>query len=304
MFPGGGDPQPPSHALLISIVDAAKEARFASIWVTDHIVYSVPWMDSLLLLAAIAGRAGQHGLTIATGIVVVPLRHPITLAQSFATLDILNGGKLVIGVGEGSTQSDFDALGIPFLERRKMLEDGVIALRELLSNASISHKGPYYCFNDVTVSPRSIQRPCPPIWLSSWGSPAGLRRVARLGDGWVASAWHSTPEEFNTALGTLNSTLTALGKDPETFPNAVNTMFMFIDQDGKRARQVARPIIERSIRGPFNASDGHYLVGDYRECKALLRRWIEAGAKQVCVWPVVDPVQQIRRFGKYILPDL
>jgi hypothetical protein len=81
-------------------------------------------------------------------------------------------------------------------------------------------------------------------------------------------------------------------------------MFMFIDQDGDRARQVAAPIIERSIRGSFNASDGHYLVGDYGECKALLRRWLEAGAKQICVWPVVDPVQQIKRFGKYMLPGL
>lgn len=174
----------------------------------------------------------------------------------------------------------------------------------LLTNASVSHKGPYYYFNDVTVLPRSIQRPCPPIWLSSWGSPVGMRRVAHLGDGWVASAWHSTPEEFHTALGTLNSALTALGKKPETFPNAVDTMFMFIDENGDRARHVAVPIIERTIRASFNANDGHYLVGDYQECKALLRRWMEAGAKQVCVWPVMDPVQQIKRFGEYILPDL
>ncbi len=185
-----------------------------------------------------------------------------------------------------------------------MLEDGVVALRALLSKASVSHNGPYYRFNDVTVSPRSIQRPCPPVWLSSWGSPVGMRRIARLGDGWVASARQSTPEEFHSALGTLNSALTALGKDPEAFPNAVNTMFMFIDHDGGRARQVAVPIIERATRSSFNASGGHYLVGDYRECKALLGRWIEAGAKQVCVWPVLNPVQQIKRFGEYILQDL
>jgi len=303
MLPGG-ERQPASHALLVSIVDAAKDAGLASLWVTYHIVYSDPWMDCMLLLAAVAGRAGEHGLTIATGIVVLPLRHPIALAQSFATLDTLNDGKLIIGVGEGSTRSDFDALGIPFQKRGKMLEDGVVALRAVLTKVNVSHKGPYYCFNDVTVSPRSIQRPCPPIWLSSWGSPVGIQRVARLGDGWVASAWQSTPEEFHTALGALNAALTALGKDPETFPNAVNTMFMFIDQDGDRARQVAAPIIERTIRGSFNVNDGHYLVGDYRECKALLGRWLKAGAKQVCVWPVVDPVQQIKRFGEYILPDL
>lgn len=128
MLPGG-ERQPASHAVLVSIVDAAKDAGLASLWVTDHIVHSDPWMDCTSLLAAVACRAGEQGLTIATGIVVLPLRHPIALAQSFATLDTLNDGKLIIGLGEGSSRSDFDALGIPFRERGKMLEDGMVALR-------------------------------------------------------------------------------------------------------------------------------------------------------------------------------
>jgi alkanesulfonate monooxygenase SsuD/methylene tetrahydromethanopterin reductase-like flavin-dependent oxidoreductase (luciferase family) len=303
MLPGG-EPQPASSNLLLEMVDAAKGAGFGSIWVTDHIVYPDPWMDCMLLLAAIAGAAGRHGLTIATGVIGLPLRHPVAMAQSFATLDILSGGNLIIGVGEGSTKSDFDALGLAFPERRKMLEDGVAALRKLLCETKVSHQGPYYHFDDVTIAPRSIQQPGPPIWLSSWGSPVGLRRVARLGDGWVASAWHSTPEQFRTALDTLNSVLVSAGKEPAAFPNAVDTMFMFIDRDGDRARRVAAPIIERATRSPFEEEGGHYLVGDYNECRDLLRRWIEAGARQICVWPVLDPVQQIRRFGEHLLPEL
>ncbi len=200
ILPGVESPTP-SHHDLIEIVDSAKEAGFNAIWVTDHIVYSDPWMDCMLLLAAVAGRAGEHGLGIATGVLGMPLRHPVALAQSFATLDILSGGNLTIGVGEGSTKSDFDALGLCYEERRKMLEDGVVALRALLTTPDVSHCGPYYRFNNVTVTQMSIQKPCPPIMLSSWGSPIGMRRVARLGDGWVASAWHSTPEEFRSASG-------------------------------------------------------------------------------------------------------
>ena len=300
----GGESEPASQELLQNIVGAASESGLSSIWVTDHIVYLDPWLDCLLLLAAIAGPAKKHGLTIATGVVGLPLRHPVALAQSFATLDILSGGNLIIGVGEGSTKSDFDALGIPFQQRRKMLEEGVVVLRKLLSEHRVSHHGPYYSFDDVTVSPGSIQKPCPPIWLSSWGSPAGIRRVARLGDGWVASAWHSTPEEFREALDTLSSALEAQGRDPNAFPNAVNTMFMFVDQDRERARRVAVPIIEKTTRSPFDAGAGHYLVGDYQECRELLCRWIEAGAKRVCVWPVLEPVQQIRCLGEQVLPHL
>jgi alkanesulfonate monooxygenase SsuD/methylene tetrahydromethanopterin reductase-like flavin-dependent oxidoreductase (luciferase family) len=123
------------------------------------------------LLAAVAGRAGEQGLTIATGIVVLPLRHPIALAQSFATLDTLNDGKLIIGVGDGSSRSDFDALGIPFRERGKMLEDGMVALRALLTNASVSHKG------RITIS--MMSRCCHVVSRDRArpsGFPVGVRR--------------------------------------------------------------------------------------------------------------------------------
>ena len=303
MLPGVESP-PPSHHDLIDIVDSAKEAGFSAIWVTDHIVYSDPWMDCMLLLAAIAGRVGEHGLRIATGVLGMPLRHPVALAQSFATLDILSGGNLTIGVGEGSTKSDFDALGLPFEERRKMFEDGVVALRALLTKSDVSHQGPYYRFNNVTVAPMCLQKPCPPIMLSSWGSSIGMRRVARLGDGWVASAWHSTPEEFRAALDTLHLALARQGKDATGFPNAVNTMFMYVHEDGAQARQIAVPIIERATGTSFDPDSGHYLVGSYQECLVLLGRWIAAGAKHICVWPVLHPAQQIKQFGEHILPRL
>jgi len=131
-----------------------------------------------------------------------------------------------------------------------------------------------------------------------------MRRVARLGDGWVASALHSTPEEFRAALARLNQALLESGREPETFPNALDTMFMYIDEDGDQARRVGGPIIERVTRGPFDTGSGHFLVGDYQECKALLARWIDAGAKQVCVWPLLHPVDQIRQLGEKVLPGL
>ena len=303
MLPGAGI-DPPSAALLTDTVDAAKESGFSSVWVTDHIAYMDPWLDCLMMLAAVAGRANEHGMKIATGVIGLPLRHPVAIAQTYGTLDVLSGGNLIVGVGEGSTESDFLALGIPFKERRKMLEDGVPALRALLSGEDVSHHGPYYNFDNVTVAPRGLQQPCVPIWLSSWGSPVGMRRVARLGDGWVSSAWHSTPEEFSEAFANLKAALTGRGKDPGTFPNAVNTMFMYIDEDGDRARSVAVPIIEQTIRAKFEFEGGHFLVGSYQECQELLRRWMAAGAKEICVWPVTDAVDQARRFGQFLLPGL
>lgn len=299
-----GEAEPPTPALLDRMVDAAKDSGFSSIWVTDHIVFFDPWLDCMLLLASIAGRARERGLTIATGVMGLPLRHPVAMAQSFATLDILCGGNLIVGVGEGSTKSDFDALGISFEQRRKMLNESVVALRALLSESDVTHKGEFYSFENVTISPSSIQKPGPPIWLSSWGAPVGMRRVARLSDGWVASALHSTPEEFGAAKELLTRALLQVGKDPDTFPHAVDTMFMYLDDDGDRARETAGPIIEKSSGTPFDPDSGHTLVGNGQECRELLARWTDAGARQVCVWPVRDPVGQISKFGEQVISKL
>lgn len=243
-------------------------------------------------------------MTIATGVVGLPLRHPVAMAQSFATLDILSGGNLIVGVGEGSTKSDFDALGIPFDRRRKMLNESIVALRSLLQETNVTHQGEFYSFENVTISPASIQKPGPPIWLSSWGSPAGMRRVAQLGDGWVASALHSTPEEFGAAKELLTQALLTAGKNPDTFPHAVNTMFMYIDEDGDRAREIAGPIIEKSSGVYFDPTSGHSLVGNGQECLELLARWTDAGAEQVCVWPVLDPTGQVIKFGEQVISKL
>ena len=297
-----GEPEPPSANLLLDMVGAARDAGFGSVWVTDHVVFYDPWMDSMMALAVIAGKAQEAGMTIGTGILVSPARHPVALAQTCATLDILSGGNLVIGIGEGSTSLDFDAMGLAFDQRRKMLADGAVALRKLLSGTNVSHRGPCYNFENVTVAPRSIQQPCPPIWLSSWGSDPGISRVARLGDGWVASVLNSTPEKYHSARVRLNKALEERGKDPTTFPDAVDTMFTYVDPDRMRAREIAKPIIEASTWKPFEMEGEHYLVGDYDECEEILRRWIDAGARHICLWPVIDPVEQIRRLGQSLLP--
>ena len=301
MTAGKGEGSPASHSLLAGIVGEAASQGYTAFWVTDHIVFQDPWMDCLLMLASVAGQA--RGLKIATGVLGLPLRHPVAVAQTLATLDILSEGNLIIGVGEGSTKLDFDALGVPFDDRRKRLEEGIPLLRRLLSEDHVTHHGIYYSFENVSVEPKPLQRPYPPIWLSSWGSAIGLRRVARLGDGWVSSAWHSTPEEFGTTLRTLEGELEARGKTPATFPHAANTMFVYADPSDSRARKIAGPIIQHTT-GEFETESGHYIVGDYSRCCELLGRWVEQGCRHIAIWPVTDQVEQVRRFGQHILPQL
>lgn len=297
----GSDGKPATARDLVEIIETAAGSGFTHVWVTDHIIWFNPWMDCLILLGAVAERAAALDMDLATGVIGLPLRNPVALAQSLATIDVISEGHLIIGVGEGSTESDYTALGIPFSERRKMLEDGFPALRNLLTSSHVSHHGPYYNFDDVSVLPHSAQQPSPPIYLSSWGAPAGIRRVARLADGWIASAWHGTPESFTDGLGRLNDELPKHGKDAGTFPNAVNTMFFHVDSNGSRAHREIAPRIEAITREPYAPTAGHYLVGDGGEVREGVARWRDAGARRIGVWAVENTLEQIKRFGAEVI---
>ena len=297
----GRTPGVPARAkLLDEMAVAAGESGFRSLWITDHLLYLDPWMDAILFLASVAGRAEQYGLKLIPGVLALPLRHPVIMAQTLATLDILSGGNLVIGVGEGSTQKDFDAVELPFEERRRRLNEAVPLLRRLLTEEHVTHQGKHYSFDDISVLPHALQEPHPPIWMSSWSSEIGLRRVARLADGWVASGWHSTPEEYGASRRILDRELTARGKDPATFPGSADTIYVYTDESDKRAVEVAEPIIQHTTNA-FENTTGHYIVGDYARCRELLGMWKAQGPAHVALWPAAEPVEQIRKFGEHVL---
>jgi alkanesulfonate monooxygenase SsuD/methylene tetrahydromethanopterin reductase-like flavin-dependent oxidoreductase (luciferase family) len=121
------------------------------------------------------------------------VRGPIQTAKTLAAIDILSGGRLVVGVGPGSSPRDYAAIGLDFEERWKRFDEAIITLRSLPSEDAESFEGTFYSTEDLALEPLPTRREGPPIWIGSWGSPAGLRRVARLGDGWLASGYNTTP---------------------------------------------------------------------------------------------------------------
>jgi len=131
-----------------------------------------------------------------------------------------------------------------------------------------------------------------------------VRRVARLADGWIASAWHGTPESFADGLGRLNAELPKHGKDSASFPNAINTMFVHVDADGPRAHREMGPRIATITREPYDPTVGHYLVGDGGEVREGAERWREAGARRIGIWAVEDTLEQIKRFGAEVIAKI
>jgi alkanesulfonate monooxygenase SsuD/methylene tetrahydromethanopterin reductase-like flavin-dependent oxidoreductase (luciferase family) len=226
----------------------------------------------------------------------------VALAKSLAAIDLLSGGRLVVGVGPGSSSGDYAAVGISFEERWKRLDEAVQALRTLWLGEGPPFRGEFYSTEGITLEPYPAQRPGPPIWIGSWGSEGGLRRVARLGDGWLASAYNTTPEAFATARGTLAERLRVVGREPNGFPNAIATMFFYITEERAASERIIREVLSPTLNRPEEELRGRLLVGPAEECAEKLAAYRAAGANRIFLWPVEDELHQLATFRERVAP--
>jgi len=266
-----------SLARLTGAVDAARECGLAAVSANDHFLFQTPWLDGLTALAAVAPRSGS--MDLATTVSLVSLRGPVQLAKALAALDLLSEGRVIAGVGPGSSERDYDAVGIPFEERWPRFDAAIERLRELLALGSPLAPAP----------PNGV-----PIWIASWGSEAGIRRVARLGDGWFASAYNTTPEAFAAARGSL----------PEGFPNALVTMWTWITEDAAEADRVLLDVMAPMLRRDPETLRGQLCIGSSERCAELLSRYAEAGCRRVHLWPLGDEPRQIELAATAVLPAI
>jgi probable F420-dependent oxidoreductase len=285
---------------LLEYAQTAESVGFQALSANDHLVFPHPWLDGPTALAAVLARAG--GMVLATTVALPVVRGPVALAKSLAAIDLLSGGRLVVGVGPGSSAKDYAAVGIPFEERWKRLDEAVQALRSLWLGEGPPFRGEYYSTDDVKLEPRPAQRPGPPIFIGSWGSRAGLRRVARLGDGWLASAYNTTPEAFAAARRTLAEDLQAEGKDPDRFPNAIATMFIHVTEDRATSERIVRDMLSPALSRPEEELRRRLLVGSAEECAERLTAYRAAGAQRIFLWPVEDEVRQLAIFQERVAP--
>ena len=283
---------------LLEYTEIAERLGFRALSANDHLLFPRPWLDGLTALAAVLARTGE--MTLATTVTLPVVRGPVALAKSLTAIDVLTGGRLVVGVGPGSSAQDYAAVGIPFEERWKRLEEAVRALRALWHREGSPFKGEFYSTEGIMLEPYPARQPGPPIWIGSWGSEAGLRRTARLGDGWLASAYNTTPEEFASAWGRLREHLRAAGKDPNHFPNAIATMFFFVTEDRAAAGRIVRKVLSPTLNRPEEELSQRLLVGPAGECAEKLAAYQVAGAQRIFLWPVEDELRQLAVFQERV----
>jgi alkanesulfonate monooxygenase SsuD/methylene tetrahydromethanopterin reductase-like flavin-dependent oxidoreductase (luciferase family) len=296
----GGHPYTLRH--LVDYVTTASELGFTAISANDHVVFSVPWLDGPIALAAVASRADR--MTLATTVSLPVVRGPVALAKALGAIDRLVDGRLVVGVGPGSSAADYEAVGLDFDQRWRRLDEAIAALRALWDPAREPFIGRFYSTKGIDLQPRPNSPGGPPIWIGSWGSGAGLRRVARLGDGWLASAYNTTPSDFGVARMRLAEHLAANGREPNGFPNALATMWCYITEDAAETEAVLRDRVAPVVHRPEAVLRERLPIGPAGAFAEKLDQFAQAGLERVFIWPVADERRQLELFAEQVLPQL
>src|SRR6202171_2176392 len=257
---------------------AASALGYTVLSANDHMVYSRPHLDALTALAVVIESSGQ--MKLMTSIALLVIRGAAPLAKALAAIDLLSGGRMIVGAGPGSSPKDYETVGVPFEERWKRFDELLPKLRE----------------SWIDLEPRPFKDTIP-IWIGSWGSEAGLRRTARIGDGWLASAYNTTPAKFRGDWAKLRGHLADRGRDGRSFPNGIATMFFHVTEDHAEAEQVLA-FLSTVLRRPSDELRDRFLVGPANECIEKIHAYADAGVQRILVWPVKDELRQLDVFSQ------
>lgn len=190
-------------------VRLARGVGFESVWASQHYL-SAPftYFQPVPTLARVAAEA--EGLRLGTGVLLLPLHHPVEVAETLATLDVITAGRLVVGVGLGYRDEENRALGLDPRWRAARLEEALAVLELLWAGEPVTWTGVHFALRGVRISLRPVQRPRPPLWLAA-NQDAAVRRAARLADAWLMNP-HATVSTLERQLALFRETRRALGR--------------------------------------------------------------------------------------------
>ena len=209
---------------LVGLATRAEALGFDSVWVHDH-VFNVghvfdriggrPYYEPLTLLSFVAARTQR--VRLGTSVLVLPYHNPIRLAKTAATLDVLSGGRLVMGIGVGAIENEMEAMGTAFKERGAFTDEAIDVMRALWSQEDPRFDGRYSRFAGMKFSPKPLQKPIPIV--IGGVSRAAIRRAARIGDGWQPLGM--SPDALAQGLAALREEARAAGRDVASIPVSI-----------------------------------------------------------------------------------
>ena len=296
-FPSGAiDP-----ASIRAFVQRAEALGFDSLWVQESIVGRQRQLDSIELLTFAA--ACTERVRLGAAVLLTPLRPPVPLAKTLVTLDQLSAGRLIVGLGLGNASPTNLAFGIQPESRLPRFHEALRIMRALWTEDVVNFEGEFWQLRDISMQPKPVQQPHPPIWFGVH-HPNALKRTVRLADGFIGAGGSSTAQ-FTDEARQLRELLEAAGRDPAAFPMS-KRVYIAVDRDKARAGQ---RLAERlgNAYGGTSSQPTHERVavfGPPDECVAKLRDVVQAGAGLLVLTPLFDQADQLEMFAEEIRPHL
>ena len=284
----------------------------------DHLLltppaYACTWLEPMTLLAALAGVT--RTIKLGTMVLVLPLRNPVYFAKEWATLDLLAGGRTILGIGVGWHEAEFALMGVPHRERGRRTEECLEIVQALWAGDDVSYEGRYYRFHHLTIDPKPLQTPHPPIWIGGGTQPSErvyhqtvanidpvLRRIARYADVWVPHS-SATPEMVRGDWEKVQRFARELGRDPHGI-GRVYSNFVWVLRRGERPESAA-PYFKTYSGMDLDYWKTYYLLGEAEEVAERIRARVDAldaGVDHIVPNPLTWDPGQLELLAGEVLP--
>jgi probable F420-dependent oxidoreductase len=261
---------------------------YESLWTGDHVSFHGPIYESLTLLASYASVTQR--IRLGTAVYLLALRHPTIAAKITSTLDALSGGRLIFGVGVGGENpKEFEAAGVPHKERGARVTEGIDVVRALWRDTPASFKGRFTAFEGVSLDPKPVQQPGPPIWIGG-RSDAALARAGRQGDGWVS--YVVQPERYKASVEKIHAAAAAAGRRLDGFV-AAHLAFITVGKDYEAAERAWVERLSRRYAQDFGPLARKYgIIGTPAQCAETIERFVAGGCNYFLMNPICDPAAE------------
>ncbi|MBO0736069.1 MAG: TIGR03619 family F420-dependent LLM class oxidoreductase [Alphaproteobacteria bacterium] len=294
-------PEMPDPQGLIAYAVKAEALGFDSVWVWDHIFLGVdppfPVIDSLTLLTAIAARTTR--IRLGTGVLVLPLRNPVVLAKELSSLDLIAAGRLLLGMASGWYKREFDAVGVPFSERGRIMDRNLEILRRLWTEDQVNGEYPPHRLRGSNMSPKPARLPT----MLIGGYVDRVLKRAALNGGWLT--YFYTPEGFAGSWAKVCRFAAEAGKDPARLLNA-NQLPIYV---GSSRDAVEAPMMEWlgqewDYAAWSLSTKQAAIIGTVDECVAQLRAQLAVGVQKLILIPYRYRPDQVEIIAREIIPRL
>ncbi len=325
---------PPAGTNMARVIDeilgeaqAAETSGWDGCFITEHHQQADGYLPNPLLMAGLVGMKTRR-IKVGTCVLLLPLHHPVHVAEDCAVIDLATRGRLVLSIGVGYQPHDFEAFGVPVAERATRTEEALEILRRSWSGERFSFSGRHFNYENMLVTPAPLQKPGVPVWMAAW-TPPGLRRAGRMADGWIADPVQSLPviRDFANRYRTAAS-------------NAGRKPFICLMRDAVIADSMQQAEAEggptmnthrfyfqygaympddylKDVKTPQELSfqkcaRDRLIVGSPDDCLAQLRRWQEEIRPDYLILRFRQPggpshqrtLEAIRSFGEKVIPQL